>query len=195
MDRTGSIAIARELATRRGGLIVSTGMLVLLTSSVVHATPVHLAAALLFGVGMATIRILAKNDEIMLGTPWRDVVRLTDHLSLIALGIATFGPLLIVATGGHPGWDVPVLGGVLAVWWTVLDRLIADYRSIRFVLVVLLAAWLPVVLMQPPARQMAHGVAILTIIALGATAWSLIAAMRRVPRYYGIIDVDRKDAA
>lgn len=194
-NRTGSIAIARELASRRGGLIVLTGMLVLLTSSVVHATPVHLAAALLFGVGMVILRILAKNDQILMGTPWQNVVRLTDHLSLIALGVATFGPLIIVATGGHPGWDVPVLGGVLALWWTVLDRLIADYRTIRFVLLAVATAWLPIVFLHPSVSQMAHAVAILTAVALGATAWSLLVAMRRVPRYYGIIDVDRKDAA
>lgn len=193
-NQTGSIAIDRALLSGPGAALTFTGILVLVASAVAHATHAHLAAALVFGLGMATLRILANHDLSVRGTPWRGIVKLTDLLSLAALAVATFAPLFIVATGGHPGWDVPVLAGVLAIWWTVLDRIIADYRRIRIVLVVIALAWSPIVFLHPSVRQIAYVVAAFTLVAIGFCVWSLRTAMLRVPRYYRLIDLEEAPA-
>ncbi len=102
----------------------------MVVSAAVHANPYHAIAALLFALSVAGLRLLAAADELSSGSPWKHVIHFTDRVSLLVLGIATFGPIVIIAVGGEPMWDVMALGGVLLVWWTVLDHLVADHRRI-----------------------------------------------------------------
>lgn len=190
---TGSIVIAQALSGGRGAALVVTGLLVLVGSAVAHATNAHLAAALVFGLSMAGLRIMARFDTDALGTPWGIILRLTDIFSLILLSAATFVPLMLVALGGHPGWDIPVLGGILLMWWLVLDRVVADYRRVSGVLLVMVAGWLPIVFLHPTDAQLAYAVAVLAAIALAASAWGLREALRGVPRYYRVIDIDKPE--
>lgn len=193
MHTTGSIAIASAVLRGRGVFLWLTGLLVLLVSAVVHATFAHLAAALVFGVSIVALHLLSRADISALGTPWAAVVRLTDLLSLAVLAVATFGPLAIVATGGSPGWDVPVLGGVLLVWWSALDALVADYRRIRVALLLMVLAWVPVVTLHPTQSEIAYAVEALAVLGVVFSTWSFWRSMRGVPSYYRVIDVDRQE--
>lgn len=171
-----------------------TGLLVLVTSAVVHASFAHLAAALVFGLCLVAVHLLARTDTAILGTPWARIARFTDLLSLVAVGAATFGPLSIVATRGVPASDVPVLAGVLLLWWSVLDVIVADYRRIRHALVIIALSWLPVVLFHPTTTQLAYAIVALNALAVAMSAWSVLSALRDVPQQYRVIDSLGPDA-
>lgn len=193
MHRTGSLAIAYAVLRGRGGLFAATGLLVLITSAVAHASFAHLVAALVFGLGLVAIRLLARMDAALLGTPWARVARFTDLVSLVVVGVATFGPLAIVATRGVPASDLPVLAGVLLFWWSVLDVIIADYRRIRAVLVMISLSWLPVVLFHPTNTELALAIVGLTALGALVSGWSVVSALKEVPAQYRVIDVADPD--
>lgn len=190
MGRTGSIAIANAVLRGRGALFGATGVLILVTSAVAHANLAHALSALVFGLCMVGIHELRRVDDTVLGTPWARVIRLTDVLSLLLLFAATFGPLVIMATGGHIWWDVPMLAGVLIIWWCALDVLVSDYRRILSALGIITLAWLPLVLLHPTAAQLAYVVGITAAVALSASGWAVWRAMRRLPAQYRFIDTD-----
>lgn len=195
MKRSGSIAIAHAVFSGRGLLMAATGLLVLVASAVTNAEPSHVAAALVFAVGMVALRVLAQSDSKNLNTPWSNIVRLTDLLSLLVLSVATFGPLVLVAVLGHPDWDVPVLAGVLLIWWSCLDILIADYRRIRVAIVLIALAWTPLLFVDATTVEIAHWMAGFAVLALGVSAWALRRAFTGVPTQYRIIDVENQDDA
>jgi channel protein (hemolysin III family) len=190
VGKTGSIAIANAVLTGRGALFAATGLVVLIASAAAHASAAHLVAALVFAFSMVGLRELGRTDRAILGTPWARVIRFTDLLSLLLLSAATFGPLVLVRVAGTIGWDVPVLAGVLAIWWCVLDALVSDYRRVVKALIVMGLAWLPLMLLHPSMTQLAHVVGVLTAIALAYSAWSVRKALRGVPAQYRIIEVD-----
>ena len=190
MRRTGSIRIAEALLSGRGLILGVTGMLILAASAVIHANLAHIVAALVFSLCMVGLRELGRLDASIIGTPWAAIVRLTDLISLVLLCVATFGPLFVMATGGHVGWDIPMLAGVLIVWWVALDALVADYRRIQRALLVMALAWLPLVLLHPTMAQITYAVAGLALLALVYSVWTLRRALTGVPRQYRGVEGD-----
>lgn len=167
-----------------------TGMLILVASAIIHANFAHIVAALIFSLCMVALRELGRLDSELLGTRWASIVRFTDVMSLFLLCAATFGPLIVMATGGHIGWDLPMLAGVLIVWWVALDALVADYRRIRRALLVIALAWLPLVLLHPTMAQITYAVAGLAVLALMYSVWTLRRALKDVPRQYRGIEAE-----
>lgn len=186
--KTGSTEIYRALSSGVGLLYVCLGVLLLLVSSAVHSNVYHVMAALIFALAIGGMKILGRVDDATLGTPWRVIIRLTDYMSLATLCLATFGPLLVLAVHGHPGWDLMVLGGILLVWWNVLHHLIADYRRLRRVAVVLVVAWLPVSVIHVPIEEAAFISAGLGLCAVVFSVWQVTASLKSVPREYRVIE-------
>lgn len=187
------MVIARACVRGRGGAFIAVGLVLLLFSAVVHANPYHIAASLLVALGVWLLRVLGRIDESLLSTPWHHVVAATDGASLLVLGAATFSPLLVIAAHGEPGWDLMVLGGILLVWWNVMDLLVADHRRVFGLLAVVLLAWLPVALWHPPTWKVAYASAALGLIATGFTAVALRRSLTGIPRQYRRIQVQRED--
>ncbi len=190
MRRTGSNLIAEALLSGRGLVFGATGVLILVTSAVAHANFAHILAALIFAASMVGLRELSRLDAEAIRTPWALIVKFTDLLSLFLLCIATFGPLIVMSTGGHVGWDIPMLAGVLIVWWVALDALVADYRRILRALVAIALSWSPVVLLHPTMAQITYAVTGLAALALAYSIWSVRRALKNVPRPYAGLDSD-----
>lgn len=190
---TGSIAIARALLKGRGLAFVVVGGLLMLVSATVHANIYHVAAAVVFAVSIAGLRLLASIDEASLGSRWRHIVHLTDRISLALLVAATFGPLTILATKGEPLWDVMALAGVLLVWWTVLRHIVGDYRRTLWTLAWFGLLWLPVAVLPVPDHVAAE---VTLALCIAAVAWSSDALRRTLaglPRQYRKIDTSPLD--
>lgn len=190
MRRTGSNLIAEALLSGRGLVFGATGVLILVTSAIAHANFAHILAALIFSASMVGLRELSRLDTEAISTPWAVIVRFTDLLSLLLLCVATFGPLIVMSLGGHVGWDVPMLAGVLIVWWVALDALVADYRRVLRALVAIALAWSPVVLLHPTIAQITYVVAGMATLALAYSIWSVRRTLKDVPRQYAGIDSD-----
>lgn len=190
MRGSGSTVIADALLRGRGLLALTAGFLVLVVSSAVHASAVHALAALVFALCIFGLRELRKVDSVLLPMPWSAAVRVTDIASLVLLGAATFGPLFIIATGGHVHWDLPVLAGALMVWRRVLDALVADYRRVWKALAALGLIWLPLVVLHPSLTQVAEVVIPIAGVAAISTVGALRRTFRGVPRQYRRLKLD-----
>lgn len=190
---TGPIVIADAFARGRGLAFVCIGIVLLLYSAALHANPFHAVAALVFAVGIGALHLIAGVNRSLFTERWRRALRLTEWLSLLVLGATTFSPLLIVAAHGQPGWDVMVLGGIVLVWWNVMDLLIADYRRVIALLAALAVAWLPVALWHPPTWEVAYGAAGLGTLATLLTALALRRSLNGVPRQYRRLDLTEED--
>lgn len=190
---TGSIAIAQALLKGRGLALVMVGGLLMLVSATIHANIYHVAAALVFAVSIAGLRLLASIDEASLGSRWRHMVHLTDRISLALLVVATFGPITILAMKGEPLWDVMALAGVLLVWWTVLRHLVADYRRSIRTLTWFSVLWLPIAVLPIPDHIAAEATLALCIAAVAWSSDALRRTLRGIPRQYRKIETSPLD--
>lgn len=189
---TGSIILAKAFTQGHCLTLALIGLTLLAASAVVHANVYHIMASLAFAVCIGILKVLGTVDRAALKTPWHRIVRVTDVLSLLVLGTATFSPLIIVASHGHPGWDFMVLGGILLIWWNVLDRLVADYRKVFGILAAMALAWLPVTIWHPPTWEIAYAVGATAFLATVNTAWVLVSSLRSENRrQYRIIDLEK----
>ncbi len=193
VNRTGSIAIASAVFKGSGSAFGATGMVVLVSAAVLHSNVWYAVAALLFGVGLTTLAILARVDRSVMATPWAPIVRWTDIASLVVLAVATFAPLITISFSWLPAWDLAVLAGVLLLWRAALRRLVADRRRIAPALGVVVLAWLPVILLHPSARAIAYVVEVLVAVALAISVISFYRALKGPRTYYRLIPLGRRD--
>lgn len=181
------------MSTGPGLAFVGLGILLLLLSSILHSNIYHVAAALIFALAIGAIKVLGRVDSTAQGTPLRGIIAMTDVLSLIVLCLATFAPLLVMVVHGHPGWDLMVLGGILLVWWNVLNRLVADYRRLRKFSVALACAWLPAAVLHPNIEQVAFISGGLGLAACLYSAIALRSSLKSVPREYRVVQTKTSD--
>ena len=190
---TGSIAIAHALLRGKGLAFVIIGGLLMLVSATVHANIYHVAAAAVFAVSIAGLRLLASIDEASLASRWRHIVHLTDRISLALLVVATFGPITILAMKGEPLWDIMALAGVLLVWWTVLRHVVGDYRRTMKMLVWFSLLWLPIAVLPIPDHIAAEATLALCIAAVAWSSDALRRTLEGLPRQYRKIDTSPLD--